>query len=409
MLRTGIAAILLFLAAFALLGLYQYQAYTWQYNRKLAAVISEILREYPAVSKSELVSILNKDGPAEENFLREYGIDMRKDSLILANEAYFLQFTVVNILLLLLFGVSLLFIFLRYNKGKDRKLDEITRYLADINRGIYRLNIEDNTEDEMSILKNEVYKTTVMLKEQAENSLADKKALKEALSDISHQLKTPFTSILIMLDNISDNPDMEQELRREFIDDIRKKIRHVNFLVQTILKLSRFDANAVTFRNSPVPLDRLVREAVENVAVLCDLKEVGISVSGSGEDTVFCDVRWQVEALTNLLKNAIEHSRPSDCIRISLEQNKLYSKIEIRDRGSGITQEDVEHIFERFYQGKSALGAGIDNAGIGLALSRAIIRQNEGSISVESRVGEGTLFVITYPREAGDSERNKTS
>lgn len=399
MLRAGAAAILFFLAAFALLGLYQYRMYTRQYNQKLAAVFSEILREYPAVSESELASILNQSGPADGDFLRKYGIDMQKDSLILENEAYFRRFTAINISLLLLFGISLVLIFLRYNKAKDRKLEEIARYLADINRGIYRLNIEDNTEDELSILKNEVYKTTVMLKEQAENSLADKKALKEAMSDISHQLKTPFTSILIMLDNIANNPDMEQELRREFIEDIRKKIRHVNFLVQSILKLSRFDANAVVFRNSPVPLERLVREAVENVSVLCDLKEVEISVSGSGEGTVFCDVRWQVEAFTNLLKNAIEYSRPSDRVRISMEQNKLYSKIEIRDSGSGITREDVEHIFERFYRGKSALGAGLDNVGIGLALSRAIILQNEGSISVESQVGEGTLFVVTYPRK----------
>lgn len=399
MLRAGAAAILFFLAAFALLGLYQYRMYTRQYNQKLAAVFSEILREYPAVSESELASILNQSGPADGDFLRKYGIDMQKDSLILENEAYFRRFTAINISLLLLFGISLVLIFLRYSKAKDRKLEEIARYLADINRGIYHLNIEDNTEDELSILKNEVYKTTVMLKEQAENSLADKKALKEAMSDISHQLKTPFTSILIMLDNIANNPDMEQELRREFIEDIRKKIRHVNFLVQSILKLSRFDANAVVFRNSPVPLERLVREAVENVSVLCDLKEVEISVSGSGEGTVFCDVRWQVEALTNLLKNAIEYSRPSDRVRISMEQNKLYSKIEIRDSGSGITREDVEHIFERFYRGKSALGAGLDNVGIGLALSRAIILQNEGSISVESQVGEGTLFVVTYPRK----------
>lgn len=399
MLRAGAAAILFFLAAFALLGLYQYRMYTRQYNQKLAAVFSEILREYPAVSESELASILNQSGPADGDFLRKYGIDMQKDSLILENEAYFRRFTAINISLLLLFGISLVLIFLRYNKAKDRKLEEIARYLADINRGIYRLNIEDNTEDELSILKNEVYKTTVMLKEQAENSLADKKALKEAMSDISHQLKTPFTSILIMLDNIANNPDMEQELRREFIEDIRKKIRHVNFLVQSILKLSRFDANAVVFRNSLVPLERLVREAVENVSVLCDLKEVEISVSGSGEGTVFCDVRWQVEALTNLLKNAIEYSRTSDRVRISMEQNKLYSKIEIRDSGSGITREDVEHIFERFYRGKSALGAGLDNVGIGLALSRAIILQNEGSISVESQVGEGTLFVVTYPRK----------
>ncbi len=279
---------------------------------------------------------------------------------------------------------------------KDRKLAEITQYIRDINKGNYRLRIDDNTEDELSILKNEIYKTTVMLKEQAENSLADKRALKDSLSDISHQLKTPFTSILIMLDNISDDPDMEAELRGEFIEDIRKKIRNVNFLVQSILKLSRFDANTVSFRNREVPLSELVRGAIDNVSVLCDLKEVNISVTGSGEGPVFCDARWQVEALTNLLKNAIEHLQPSGSIRITLESNKLYSQIEIRDNGSGIAPEDMEHIFERFYRGKGFYGADTENAGIGLALSRAIIRQNNGSISVDSKPGEGTVFVVKY-------------
>lgn len=396
MLCVNAVLVLIFLAVFSMLSLYQYRVYMRNYNQKITAVFSKILEEYPRVSKLDLVVILNQEEPADRNLLREYGMNIREDSFILDNENCFKRFAVVNLSLLALFSVSLLAVFLKYNREKDRKLAEITQYIRDINKGNYRLRIDDNTEDELSILKNEIYKTTVMLKEQAENSLADKRALKDSLSDISHQLKTPFTSILIMLDNISDDPDMEAELRGEFIEDIRKKIRNVNFLVQSILKLSRFDANTVSFRNREVPLSELVRGAIDNVSVLCDLKEVNISVTGSGEGPVFCDARWQVEALTNLLKNAIEHLQPSGSIRITLESNKLYSQIEIRDNGSGIAPEDMEHIFERFYRGKGFYGADTENAGIGLALSRAIIRQNNGSISVDSKPGEGTVFVVKY-------------
>lgn len=396
MLCVNAVVVLIFLTVFSLLNLYQYCVYMRNYNQKLTAVFSKVLEEYPRVSKLDLVTILNQEEPADHDLLREYGIDIREDSFILNNENCFKRFAVVNLSLLALFSVSLLTVFLKYNREKDRKLAEITQYIRDINKGNYRLRIDDNTEDELSILKNEIYKITVMLKGQAEHSLADKRALKDSLSDISHQLKTPFTSILIMLDNISDDPDMEAELRGEFIEDIRKKIRNVNFLVQSILKLSRFDANTVSFHNSEVPLSELVQGAIDNVSVLCDLKEVNISVTGSGEEPVFCDARWQVEALTNLLKNAIEHLQPSGSILITLENNKLYSQIEIRDNGSGIAPEDMEHIFERFYRGKSFYGADTDNAGIGLALSRAIIRQNNGSISVDSQPGEGTVFVVRY-------------
>ena len=143
----------------------------------------------------------------------------------------------------------MLIVFLKYNNSKDKKLKEITQYIEEINRKNYKLNIDDNTEDELSILKNEVYKTTIMLKEQAENSLNDKVNLKNSLSDISHQLKTPLTSITIMLDNIIDNPNMDQETRSEFIKDVKREITNINFLVQALLKLSKFDTNTIKFTN----------------------------------------------------------------------------------------------------------------------------------------------------------------
>lgn len=140
-------------------------------------------------------------------------------------------------------------VFLKYNKSKDKKLAEITRYIEEINNKNYKLDIDDNTEDELSILKNEIYKTTVMLKEVAENSRLDKANLKDSLSDISHQLKTPLTSITIMLDNILDNKDMDEDTRNDFIKDIKREIINVNFFVETLLKLSKLDANSIKFIN----------------------------------------------------------------------------------------------------------------------------------------------------------------
>lgn len=393
MLRLSLCFTLIFLVMFGILTLYEYKTYTKQFNRKIEAAFSKILEDYPEISRRELVEILNSRDTGDGTLFREFNIDLNTDSAVLENDRFFHDFVLLNILAAFLLAFFLMFIFLKYNGKKDKQLQEITQYMEEINRRNYKLNIDDNTEDELSILKNEVYKTTVLLKEQAENSRKDKSSLKDSLSDISHQLKTPLTSILIMLDNIIDNPDMDSEMRNEFIKDVQRKITNINFLVQSLLKLSRFDTNTITFTNKEVHLPELIENAVRNVSVLCDLKDIEIRVSGNAEDTVLCDLKWQTEALTNILKNAVEYSNPFSAIQITYESNNVYSKIEVTDAGKGMDEEDRRHIFERFYKGKNSAK---DSVGIGLALSKTIIQQNNGTISVESEMGKGTTFTIKY-------------
>lgn len=204
-------------------------------------------------------------------------------------------------------------------------------YIDRINRGDYKLDIEDNTEDELSILKNEVYKTTVMLKEAAENSRKDKISLKDSISDISHQLKTPLTSITIMLDSMLDDKDMKEEKRQEFIKDIKREVTNLSFLVSSLLKLSKFDANTIKFINKEENVEEILREAAKNLEGLCDLKNVEINIEGAGTSYISCDFKWQVEAITNIIKNSVEHSPDGSGIDISYVQNSVYTKIEIRD------------------------------------------------------------------------------
>ena len=374
-------------------SIYQYKVYTNNFNTKLGMIITNIESNYPDVDKNELIKILNSTTDINYDLFKEYGIDLKSDSIILQNDNAFIKFSITNLCLIIGLALIVMAIFIRYNKSKDKKLKEITRYIEEINNKNYKLDIEDNTEDELSILKNEIYKTTVMLKEVAENSVKDKVNLKDSLSDISHQLKTPLTSISVMLDNITDNPDMDSKTRNEFIKDIRREIINVNFLVNSLLKLSKLDANSVHFINKDVSIDEIITEAIKNVSVLCDLKNVNIFVNGDKKININCDLKWQVEAITNILKNCVEHSNDNSKIEIFYEENNVYSKIEIKDYGVGIDKEDLPHIFERFYKGKNSSN---ESVGIGLALAKSIIESNNGYIDVESEVGKGSLFTIKY-------------
>lgn len=389
----SILSIILIATVFYFISAYQYRVYTNNFNIKLGMIFANMEENYPNVDKNELMKIMNGKTDSKQDLFKEYGIDLKSDSVIMQNEQLFVKFTITNLCLIIGLSFMILIIFIRYNCSKDKKLKEITRYIEEINHKNYKLDIENNTEDELSILKNEIYKTTVMLKEAAENSVKDKVNLKDSLSDISHQLKTPLTSISIMLDNLMDHPEMESVTRNEFIKDIRREIVNVNFLVNSLLKLSKLDANSVHFMNKEVSIDEIITEAVKNVSILCDLKNVDIAVDGDKSIQINCDLKWQVEAVTNILKNCIEHSKEDSKIEIFYKQNQVYSQIEIKDYGSGIDKEDLPHIFERFYKGKNSK---LESVGIGLALAKSIIESNNGYISVESEVGEGSLFTIKY-------------
>lgn len=371
----------------------QYKTYTKNFNYKINQIVEKINSKYPNIEKTEIIQILNSTENMNNYLLKEYGIDIKKEAVILENDKYFKNFLILNIIIITILGFMILFILLKYNYIKDKKLKQITNYIEDINNKNYKLDIEDNTQDELSILKNEVYKTTVMLKEMAENSKQDKINLKDSLSDISHQLKTPLTSIEIMLDNILDNPQMDNETKLEFIKDIKKQTININFLVNSLLKLSKFDTNSIKFINKTEKVEDIINKSIKNVESICDLKNIEIKVQGQIKSKINCDIKWQVEAITNILKNAIEHSNENSKININYEQNNVYTKIEITDFGKGINKEDLPHIFERFYKGKNSSS---ESCGIGLALAKTIIENNGGYVQVESEENKKTTFVIKY-------------
>lgn len=390
---TSCVVIIIFLITFSILIYKQYKTYTYNFNQKIAGIIDNVLEKYPDIEKREIVEILNSSDKTNNEILREYGIELDKDSVILENNTDFQKFIIIDVSTLIVFILILSIIVFKYNHSESKKINEITKYIEEINRGNYKLNIEENTEDELSILKNELYKITIMLKEVAENSQKDKTTLKDSLSDISHQIKTPITSILIMLDNILSDENMPEDIKKDFIKDIKREIVNIKFLVESILKLSKIDRNSIKFIKKEVLIKDIINEAVKNVSMLSELKNIEIIVSGDDSIKTICDLKWQVEAITNILKNCIEHSYENRKIYINYNQNNMYTELKIEDNGTGIDAKDLPHIFERFYKGKNSSS---DSVGIGLALSKSIIESNNGYIQVDSKLNKGTTFIIKY-------------
>lgn len=390
-----ISTLIVFICLFVLflfLNIYEYKTYTKNFNNKISAIINVIKKDYPKITDKEIIEIINNDKLKTNDFFNKYGIDVNNESILIKNDRDYHKFLTINLSFLTITVVILLIIYIRYNYKKEKDIKDIIKCIEQINKKNYEIQIDSISEDELSILKNEIYKTTIMLKEAAENSSKDKLNLKKSLEDISHQLKTPLTSILVMLDNIIEDSNMEEKIRNDFIVDIKRNVLNINFLVQSLLKLSKFDANTIHFVKQENDLKTIVEESIKNVSTLCDLRNINIKLNIKENSKIICDDKWQIEALTNIIKNAIEHSKNDSNIIINIENNNVYSTIEVIDFGEGIAKKDIKHIFERFYRCKNTK---TDSIGIGLALAKTIIEEDKGTISVESNKLE-TKFIIKY-------------
>lgn len=390
-----ISTLIVFICLFILflfLNIYEYKTYTKNFNNKISAIINVIKKDYPKITDKEIIKIINNDTLKTNGFFNKYGIDVNNKSILIKNDRDYHKFLAINLSFLTITVVILLIIYIRYNYKKEKDIKDIIKCIEQINKKNYEIQIDSISEDELSILKNEIYKTTIMLKEAAENSSKDKLNLKKSLEDISHQLKTPLTSILVMLDNIIEDSNMEEKIRNDFIVDIKRNVLNINFLVQSLLKLSKFDANTIHFVKQENDLKTIVEESIKNVSTLCDLRNINIKLNIKENSKIICDDKWQIEALTNIIKNAIEHSKSNSNIIINIKNNNVYSTIEVIDFGEGIAKKDIKHIFERFYRCKNTK---TDSIGIGLALAKTIIEEDKGTISVESNKLE-TKFIIKY-------------
>lgn len=287
----------------------------------------------------------------------------------------------------LLFGLYEAQLYKRRQTAKQL-CDDIDRIL----RGEDRIDFDEYREGELSILAAEIHKMTVRLREQNAALRKEKQFAKEALEDISHQLRTPLTSVMMIL-GLMGGPGLTEAERMEYLRELYELLSRMKWLIETMLSLSRIEADAVRFAREPVSCRALIDRAVETVSVTAELKGVEIQTVPEGEPGFVGDLRYTAEALVNLLKNAIEHTPPGGTVTVSAKENAGSTAITIADTGEGIPEVELPYIFERFRRATEYTKNGF---GIGLAFAKKVVSAQDGSLKAANRSTGGAVFTIRF-------------
>ncbi|MCE1254382.1 MAG: HAMP domain-containing histidine kinase [Anaerolineae bacterium] len=357
-----------------------------------AGIIGTVVQRYP-LAEAQVVQDLRSTQPDSvdlgKRVLEKYGAGDGNEADSGVAAGLLARLLPLELALIGLVCGAFFYLLVRYQRAVAAQVVELSAYLRRIEAGDYSLDVRDNGEGSFSLLKNDLYKVTVRLREQAELLQKDKTALSNLIADISHQIKTPLTSLGVLADLLAEDPPETD--RRAFVERLRAQLSRIQWLVTALLKLARLDAGTTAFKNEPVLLAELVRRALEPLQIPLEIKKQQLNIHGDAGAGFNGDFNWSAEALTNVVKNCIEHTPQGGSIEIAYTANALYAEITVSDNGKGITAADLPNIFNRFYRG---VNAGENSVGIGLALAKAIFTAQGGDITVRSQPGMGASFNI---------------
>ena len=290
--------------------------------------------------------------------------------------------------------ICLIFIFAHfyttYKRYKDIK--ELSYEIDKILHGSENFNLNKYSEGELSILHNEINKMTVRLNEQAETLKKDKIYLADSIADISHQIRTPLTSMNLIVIFLSEE-NLDDDRRISLTKELFSLLSKIEWLINSLLKISKIDAGAINFNKEKINLFELIKSSTKAIEIPLDLRNQSLVIN-SDKNEFFCgDYNWTVEAVENILKNCMEHTEEGGTITVDLSETTIFSEIVISDDGKGIAKEDLPNIFKRFYKGKNSSSSSV---GIGLALAKMIVVAQNGTIKAENNKDKGARFTIRF-------------
>lgn len=283
--------------------------------------------------------------------------------------------------------------FFVFTRARYKRIARISEQIDLVLHNAERVTIGEEEEGELSILYSEITKMTRRIREQNEALKSEKRHLADSLADIAHQLRTPLTSANLILSLIAAQP--EEKERKALVREAEELLVRMDWLITSLLKLSRLDAGIVVFQKEPVDVEHLVRDALRPFLIPMELHGIAFRTEISGGLTVRGDFGWLSEALQNILKNCMESAGDGGTVWIGCEDNPLFLEITVRDSGAGFDPETLSRLFDRFYRGKGGNASGY---GIGLALSKMIITRQGGTVTAGNHPQGGAVFSIRFPK-----------
>lgn len=367
------------------------------------AIIGSIVAVNPSFEK-EIINVITQGRSTKnlnlgKDILNKYNynekISLNNEPIIKSSLPKIIRLNALFIVVIFLVIILMVMVYFKnfYNDIKD-----MTDYVYHSSEGRDFEMKKRNQEGQIGLLKTELLKMTNILKEKVDLLNKEKVFLNDTISDISHQLKTPMTSLIILNDLMYG--DISKETKHEFLNKIKSQLTRMEWLIKSMLKLSKIEAKVIDFNKEKVNVKELITRAIQPSLILIELKNINLSINGEEDVTYIGDINWSTEALVNVIKNCVEHTPTGGNLDIKYEQNPLYLEIIIKDDGEGIDKKDLPHIFKRFYKGKS--NSKEDSVGIGLAMAKSIIESQNGDIYVKSEKNKGTEFHIVIHKTYSD-------
>lgn len=295
--------------------------------------------------------------------------------------------------LIILAGVAIWIAALGYFRRQNRLLEDAVTQIHLYLDGNVDARIECNEEGELYTLFHSVNSMAAILNAHAANVLREKEFLKDTISDISHQLKTPLAALNIYNGLLQDETESLSEVK-EFAALSEQELDRIEMLVQSLLKITRLDAGAIVFEKTEENVAEMMKDVELHFAYRAGMEQKQIVLSGADDITMVCDRDWMIEAMDNLVKNALDHTKTGDTVHVEWQTGSSALQIRVRDNGCGIHPEDLYHIFKRFY--RSRFSKDQQGIGLGLPLAKAIIEAHSGTIEVDSELNVGTTFTINF-------------